>query len=168
MRDPIRLLFMTGDDVLATGVKAFTLSPASHAAIAMGPYGNMLLHAITPGVVYESRWNFYQRAQYRDVAEYLIIPDVSDGLRRALMLIGQKFDVGGAASQFAFKLARIVCPWLPKTLSTSGRWTCTQLVMQLDSHGQRIPEWRGLDDRSVTAAELMAVAETSPSFKRVA
>lgn len=160
-----RLLFLTGDDPFSAAVKAWTLSPASHVALALGNSGNLLLHAVAKGIILEPRWAVYRRLRYRDVAEFEVLPDVSRETNALLARAGDRYDYGEIVSHVLLRVARCALPWIPATVSTPRRWTCARFLLDLDPTRSKIPEWRGLDARTVTPSDLLRVAGSS--FRRL-
>lgn len=157
------LLFTAGHDPFSGAIRQATWAPCSHSAIGLG---DTLLHTTERGVVTDNRDEYFKTSPL--VAEYEIIPDVADRLPGIIALMGQKYDYGWVAGwlikgaldvQFS-PLAACV------PLSRAGM-TCAQLVFQLDPRGERIPEWRGLDVRDVTPAQLWRRTH-GPSFRPVA
>ncbi len=159
----VSLVFTTGFDPFQMLISVAGKSMAAHVAIGLG---DQLLHAYEPGIVLEPREDYFANKQQKLVAEYAILPDVSDGLDEAMGNIGKGgFHVG--ATQIALlRILRIVGSPLQHFISTNER-TCARFAMLLDRTGERIPEWRAVNRRAVVPGDLMMVAD-GPSFQRVA
>lgn len=156
------LVFTSGLDPFQILINLGTFSRAGHAAIGIG---DQLLHAYEPGVVIEPRERWLTRKRQRLLAEFEILPDVSQGLLECAQRVGEPYDVLGA-----FRIALWVTlkrMWSPvQNLGPASKTshTCASFVMLLDPCGEHIPEWRRLDRAIVTPADLLLAAE-GPSFR---
>lgn len=143
-------------------INVSTRSVASHVAIGLGDH---LLHAYEPGIIFEPRAAYFQKRDQRLVAEFEILPDVSDGILTAAENVGQRGFLRGAAQIIATRALRIagspLCWFVPST-----ERTCAQFAMSIDRAGI-IPEWREIDRRAVVPADLLDVARIGPSFAQV-
>lgn len=163
-----RLVFTAGDDPYGLVIRAGSLSSISHVAIGLGGDGGPLLHAYEAGVTLEPRSKWFGELKQRLVAEFIILPDVSDGLRVCLSQVGKPYDVVGALKIGVLRALQIFGSPI-QSLGKGNRraFTCTHFVMQLDPDGCRIPEWRLIDYDRVVPADLFHVAG-GPSFRRIA
>jgi hypothetical protein len=165
---PIRLLFLTGEDWFSVGIRAFTRGLPSHVALAFGPDGSQVVHAVSKGVRVEAREQLYTKYLFYDVAEFGVVPDVRAGLQTALTQVGKPYDKGEIYSRLINKVVRVACPWVPEAAASDGEWTCARFAMLLDPLGARIPEWRALDPKTVTPVELLRATEGGlGSFRRI-
>lgn len=166
--DPIRLLFLTGEDWFSVGIRAFTQGLPSHVGVCFGPQGSHVLHAVSKGVKIEPRERLYAKYSFYDVAEFQIIPDVRPGFHQAASQVGKPYDKGEIYSRVINKVVRVACPWVPEAAVSEGQWTCARFAMLLDPMGARIPEWRSLDPKTVTPVELLRATEAGlGSFVRL-
>jgi hypothetical protein len=166
-RIPTRLIFSTGDDWYQVLIRNFTLSPASHVMLGLGEKGDHILHSMERGVQLESRERWFRQENQRLVAEYLIVPDVSEGVRDAFSYIGEKYDVPGVAKATvlrAFNLLRSPLYWT--TPIADRAQTCSRFVMLIDPFNVKIPEWRHINRERVAPSDLLQVA-AGPSFMRL-
>jgi hypothetical protein len=161
---PISLVFTTGFDPFQMLISVAGKSFAAHVAIGLG---DQLLHAYEPGIVLEPREDYFAKQQQRLVAEYAILPDISDGLQGALKNVGKRGFFGGAAQIAIIRALRMVGSPLQHLVPSNER-TCARFAMTLDRKGERIPEWRDVDHRAVVPGDLLAAAEAGPSFQRLA
>jgi hypothetical protein len=83
----------------------------------------------------------------------------------AIHNIGKRGFFGGAA-QIAIIRALQICGSPLQYLVPSNERTCARFAMTLDRTGDLIPEWRGINRRSVVPADLLEAAENGPSFRR--
>jgi len=167
-RIPVRLLFTGGGDVDQTIIRIGTRSPASHAAIAFGHDGEQLLHAYEKGVMLEPRsaWLASGDGQWI-VAEYLILPDVTDGFDRMFRLVGERYDLPGAYRIGVLRLLQILgSPIYNLGRTPDHAHTCARLIMLLDPLGAKIPEWHHIDIETVVPGDLLQAA-AGPSFLRL-
>jgi len=73
------LVFTTGWDPFQLLINASTGSAAAHVALGIDDH---LLHAYEPGIVYEPREEYFEKRNQRLVAEFKILPDIDEGVRR--------------------------------------------------------------------------------------
>lgn len=161
-RLPVRLVFTTGDDAFQNAIRASTKSDATHAALALGD-GQTLLHAYEDGVRVDSRARWLAKGQ-RIVAEYQILPDVTDGVFAAMQHVGKRYDVLHVFKIAVMRLFRATRLGRPED---DDAFTCARFVMTVDPDGEAIPEWRMLSPEDVVPADLLAMAEGGPSFHRI-
>ena len=160
-----RLVFTAGFDPFQVFINIGTGSPASHAALGIG---DQLLHAYEDGVILEPRSAWFGKMQQRLVAEFLILPDIEDGLDLAFAQIGKRYDAAGVIRAIIARLLRLtMSPIRNLGPAPMNAHTCAAFVMLVDPYGQRIPEWRDLDRTTIVPADLMALASMGPSFQRV-
>ena len=162
-----RLMFTSDGDPFQLLIRTSTLSPASHAAIGLGPNSEWLLHAYEDGVVLESRDRWFGPRKQKLVAEFEILPDVSDGVQRALQQVGKKYDVLGAFKIGILRALHVFgSPVRNLGPDPTNRYTCAHFVMLLDPVGRKIPEWRDLRRETLVPGDLLRAA-SGPSFRRV-
>ena len=173
----IRLVFTARNhpiDWLIRFAPAFERSAASHVAVGLGPDGP-LIHARgrrksdgKAGVVMQSRAEWAAGGN-RTVAEYRIVPDVSEGLNaRVLPAIGRAFGYDLIVRRGVERALRLfMWPWPVKLRGVGERIICSQLVMLLDPAGAVIREWRDLDYGTVDPQDLLDRARNGPSFVRI-
>lgn len=165
----VRLVFTTAPSVDQLLIGYSTFSQATHVAIGLGPYGEWLLHAVDDGVVLEPRsaWLGPPKNQ-RIVAEFLVLPNVDDGVRQALMHVGERYDTAGLVFVAMRRLMALFAGILQDYERTPTRaQICTRFSMLLDTSGTKIPEWRHLDPEYVSPGDLLRVAIQGPSFRRL-
>lgn len=163
IKQSINLVFTSGNQPFEWLVRIGTLSPTSHAAVAIG---DDLLHVHDAGVVFEPRGSWLAQDQ-RLIAEYKIIPDVSDSIDLLKAQIGMPYDAVGAAlivARRALMHAKSSLALVPGRVSAQ---TCAAFVMQLDD-GSKIPEWTKIRRDVVAPADLLRACEYGPSFERIA
>lgn len=161
-RPPVTLVFTTGRDAFQMLVASTTKSKATHAAIGLG---DQLLHAYENGVLLESRDEWLGKREQKLVAEFEILPDVSEGVGQALAHVGEKYDV---AHVFKAWILRLLSPAI-RSLGPDSRnkFTCARFVTLIDPHGDRIPEWRYLWREALAPVDLLDAAMWGPSFRRL-
>jgi len=153
--DPFQLLINTS-----------TQSPAAHVALGLGERGEYLLHAYEPGIVLERRDEYLDRQKQNLVAEYRVLPDVSQGLGEALTHVGKRGFFSGAAQIAVIRALRITGSPLTKVIPSNER-TCARFAMSIDREGTCIPEWQRVHRWGAVPGDLMAAAEDGPSFSRI-
>ncbi len=163
-RVPVRLLFTTGDDPFQNAIRKGTRSNATHAALALGHHGEMLLHAYEDGVQLDPRERWLGQERQRLIAEYQILPDVTDGVFHAMSHVGKRYDVLHVAKIVVMRLFRLVRLGRPET---NDAFTCARFVMMIDPHGDVIDEWKGVNPEAVVPVDLLDVADHGESFYRV-
>ena len=162
-RIPARLVFTTGLDPFQLLVGVTTGSKATHAAIGIGD--DQLLHAYEPGVLLESRDEFLRGKKQTLVAEFAVLPDVTDGIYEALSHVGKRYDV---AHVIKIGLLRLLRPFTLRLWpEREDRFTCARFAMLLDPYGEAIPEWRDVWREAVVPADLLDRALVGPSFVRL-
>ena len=162
------LLFTSSDHIADRLIRRFTGSPTSHVAITLGEDRQTLLHAVPQGVIIEPRSTWMQRDKAWVVAEYEVLPDVSQGLKRVLGFVGERYDflfpANYALAYFYRRTVGAPVRALYRQLRSSQ--TCAQLALLLDANCQKIPEWCGLEFDTVLPADLLKRAD-GPSFRRI-
>lgn len=160
------LVFTTGTDPFQIFVNVGTGSRATHAAIGLD---DQLLHADENGVRLEPRAKWFGPMRQRLVAEFVILPNVDDGIELALAQIGKGYDTFGVLRTALSRLLSLTCSPIryfgPAPMSAH---TCAAFTMLLDPYGWKIPEWQGLDRATVVPGDLMTLASIGPSFQQVA
>lgn len=159
---PATLVFTTGLDPFQLLIRLSTACPATHAALGIG---DQLLHAYEDGVLLESRDKWLGERDQKLVAEFQILPDVTDGVHAAMSHIGKKYDV---AHVFKIGILRLLRPAL-RSLGpdAADKFTCARFVTMIDPYGDAIPEWRDIWREAIVPADLLDVALTGPSFSRL-
>ena len=158
------IVFTTGWDPFQALINLGTFSRAGHAAIGIGDH---LLHAYEPGVVWGSRDTWFTGKHQRLIAEYEILPDVSEGIEDCASRIGEPYDVVGVFRAALWIMLRRLCsPLRHVGTASAASHTCSSFVMLLDPNGDRIPEWRSINRAVVTPADLLLAAE-GPSFRPI-
>lgn len=150
--DPVQLL-----------INASTQSIAAHVALGLGERGEYLLHAYEPGIVLEPREKYLTEQGQTLVAEYRIIPDVSEGLAEALQQVGKRGFFTGMMQIALIRALRITGSPLAGLIRSNER-TCARFASSIDRTGACIPEWRRLHRHSVSPGDLLAAARSGPSF----
>ena len=164
-RYPVSLVFTTGADPFQFFIKVGTRSPATHAAIGVG---DKLLHAYEDGVKLDPRSAWFGDDRQALIAEFMIVPDVSQGVQLAAQHIGRPYDVVGIVKAALLRgLAFCASPVQSFGPATDNAHVCASFAMLLDPYGIQIPEWRAIDRANVSPADLLAAAR-GPSFRRVA
>jgi len=166
-RIPVRLVFTTGSDLYQVAIRALTFSPASHVAIALGKNGETLLHAIERGVVLEPRSHWFGAMKQRLVAEYVVLPDVTEGVYEAMRHVDAPYDLPGIFKIIVLRALRFVASPV-NSFGPIPDWahTCALFAMLLDPAGRKIPEWRHINREAVAPGDLL-LAAAGPSFMRV-
>jgi hypothetical protein len=160
------LVFTTGVDPFQLLINVGTCSVAGHAALGLG---DQLLHAYEDGVKLEPRSTWLGRDRQRLIAEFLILPDVGDGIDFALSQVGKGYDASGVVRAAISRLLRLtLSPIQYLGPASMKKHTCAAFVMLIDPYGRRIPEWSGFDRATIVPGDLLAAAAIGPSFQRVA
>lgn len=135
--------------------------------IGLGRNGEKFLHACKDGVVLEDRQYRLHNKKQRVVAEYLILPDVSDGVREALTYVGEQYDYPGLVrGSFLRIIALFASPLSSFGVKKDREQFCTRFIMLIDPLGEKIPEWRYINREQVSPMDLLFAAQGS-SFKRI-
>lgn len=159
---PARLVFTTGLDPFQLLINFTTKCPASHAAIGIDDH---LLHAYEDGVLFEPRDKWLGERKQKLIAEFQILPDVTDGIHAAMGHVGKKYDV---AHVFKIGLLRLLKPALWSLgPDAPDKFTCARFVTMIDPYGDAIPEWRDIWREAIVPADLLDVAMTGGSFFRL-
>ena len=166
-RIPARLVFTTGDDPYQWLIRFGSGSPTSHVAIALGPQGEWLLHAHEDGIQINPRRNWLGITE-RLVAEFLILPDVTDGIKNMLSYVGEPYDVpiDVMTLRLLHFLGSPLHRWVAKRKNDRSQM-CARFVLELDPFGAKIPEWQHIDPATVSPDDLLQAA-VGPSFIRIA
>lgn len=166
-----RILFMTGQDPFSVSVQMMTYSDVSHCGIVIpseATQPEMVLHAAGRGVKYEPRARLVSKYRFSDIAEYEILPDVSDGVIFLLKQVGKRYDNEEIVSRVILRVLQVASPWVTKAaLPSPDQWTCARLAMAVDPTRTRLPEWKSLDPDSVTPIDLLTATDGGPHFRRV-
>lgn len=158
------LLFTTGEDPFSLSIQMLTASPASHVAICLNNGKNEIVHAIRK-VRHENRSRLYTKYAYKDVAEFLILPEVN--LDHVMSQTGKLYDFDEVITGFFMRGIQLAAPWVTRAaVATGGKWTCARLALALDPKRNIIPEWRGLNPEGITPDELLQTM-AGPSFYRI-
>ncbi len=161
-RPPATLVFTSGLDAFQLLINIATGSPATHAAIGIG---DQLLHAHEPGVTLDSRDVWLGKEEQKLVAEFEILPDVTDGIEAAMAHVGKKYDI---AHVIKIGLLRLLRPaFWSLGPDAADKFTCARFVTMIDPYGEAIPEWRDIWREAVVPADLLERALVGPSFRRL-
>jgi hypothetical protein len=162
------LVFTSDSTPFGLLIRAGSFSAASHVAIGLGDENGPLLHAYEPGVILEPRERWFGAPNnQRFIAEYKILPDVSEGLRECFTQIGKPYDGVGALKIAVLRgLQLFGSPIQSLGPDSKTAFTCAHFVMLLDPLGRRIPEWRLLNRETLAPGDVLRVAD-GPSFRRV-
>jgi hypothetical protein len=157
------LVFSTGADPFQFAIKLTTNSAVSHVALGLS---DQLLHAYEDGVLLEPRDAWFGRRKQVLVAEFQILPDVTDGIARALGHLGKRYD---AMHVLKIWLLRLLQPTV-RSLGPDApdKFTCARFVTTIDPYGEKIPEWRHLWHEALAPADLLECTLWGPSFRRIA
>jgi len=154
----LTLVFTASDSWISKTIRWFTKSTASHVMIGTQLQGvPVYLHSTIGGVQITPMSKYTDRK----VAEYEIIPDLSDGLRHAYTHIGSKYDYIGLLGYAVVILAwRWFKAKIKNPLANKDAVVCSEFIIHFD-HAKIIPEWRGLDPETTTPETLLKVAGSS-------
>jgi hypothetical protein len=136
--------------------------------LALGPRGEKFLHTYEDGVVLEDRDYWLKKEKQRIVAEYVIVPDVSNGVLEALTYVGEKYDVPGILRGGLIRVFGLLAsPIYSFGTITYRAQTCSRFVMLIDPLGEKIHEWRYVNREHVSPGDLLVATTAGPSFRRI-
>jgi hypothetical protein len=168
----ITIIFSTGRrfEILTSWltwlIRRFTRSRVSHVAIGTHFHGvPVVLHSTQGGVQITLREVFLH--DNKIVEEYVVKPDVGEGIAHAVRYIGARYDYVGLVGYAAVILA---WRWFRKKIknptASPRALVCSEFVVQLNWKAA-LPEWNGLDPERTNAEDLRSRCEKEVSFKRV-
>lgn len=166
------LVFTTSSHWLSRMVRWMTDSVTSHVCLGTEIFGEpVLIHSALDGETGRTGVQITPRSKWERqniiVAEYDIVPDVSDNMRPMIRLLCEKYDKLGLLGYIVV----IVAKWLGKKimnpLASARAYVCSRYVLQLDPFGRLIPEWRDLDPEKTTPHDLLLLCRNGTSFKRL-
>jgi len=159
------LVFSTSSSWISRIIMWFTRSKASHVMIGLDVYGiPMLLHCTSGGVQVTPRAKWF--AENRQVAEYRFKPDITEGIKHAFLMLGEKYDyvsLLGFIPVLFFRWLRIK---VKNPLASPSAMVCSEFILHVDHHDQ-IPEWDVLDYETTTPEDLLVLCEQQKSFQRI-
>jgi len=149
-----------------------TESEVSHVAIGTEIFGEpVLIHSALDGDTGRSGVQITPRNKWlRDnyvVAEYDIVPDVSENMGSLIKLLCERYDKMGLVGHLIVIAAKYLGKKIMNPLSRPNYWVCSRYVLKLDPSGQTIPEWAGLDPEKTTPHDLLMLCRTGASFREL-
>lgn len=164
----VTLVFTTSTSLLSKAIRAFTGGPTSHVAIGTEFFGvPVLIHAAldndVSGVQITTREKWLVANSL--VAEYEILPDVTNNMRSMIMLLGEKYDKLGLIGYVLVAVAKWFGKWIKNPLASPRAWVCPRYVLGLDPECALIPEWKNIDRDSVTPKDLLEACQSENSFR---
>lgn len=168
----MQLWFTRRSGLLPWMIRAFTRSPVSHVAI----YGvefagrKRLLHSTHGGLRVDEPDVWIERRKVEVVETWEILPNVDDAIPIITERLGDSYDftnlVGNAIAIILYGLTfgRVN---VRNIFASPELFVCSELVVNLDPGGLRIPDFRFLDPERTTAEDLRQLVRRSKSFKRV-
>ena len=157
------LIFSTSSGWISGLIRWFTKSRASHVMIGCEVMGvSMLMHCTEGGVQFTPRKKWFGDGN-KLVAEYTFKPDVSEGVKHATDLLGERYDY---LSIIGF-IWVIFWGWLKvkvkNPLASKGAMVCSEFILHVD-HKDKIPEWNDLEYETTTPEDLLKACEKKISF----
>ena len=161
------IVFLTTDRILSRVIRVIGKSPASHVALGLHLHGvPVLLQADIGGVQITPRAKFLRK--HRVVSEWAFTsPGIENALAGGVREIGERYDYVGLLGYLIVVLGKLFHRRLRNPLAARKAVVCSEFVVGLDREGYCVPEWKGLDPEATMPADLLAICQTSPSFRRV-
>lgn len=163
---PLTLAFTSSSALISRTIRFFTKSRTSHTAIGLELFGApFFLHATVGGIQMTPRARWLKTN--RVVAEFRVVPDLSEGLQAALHHIGDEYDYAGLFGFLLVLFAQKFGRTRRNLFASPTAMVCSELARHLDLEGKKIPEWRGLDPERTSPEDLLRICEQSAQFVRV-
>lgn len=169
---PTSLVFTTSSHWLSRVIRAVTASDVSHVAIGTEIFGQpVLIHSALDGDTGRNGVQITPRHRWLSdntvVAEYAIIPDVTENMGSMVRLLCERYDKMGLIGYLIVIIAQYLGKKIMNPLSSPSRYVCSRYALQLDPTGQKIPEWAGLEPEKTTPHDLLVTCRKGASFRRV-
>ena len=166
------MVFTTSSQRLSKIVRWMTNSTTSHVCLGTEIFGEpVLLHSAIDGETGHNGVQITPRAKWFEdnelIAEYDIIPDVTDAMGPMIRLLCEKYDKMGLLGYIIVIIAKWLGKKIRNPLAHAKFLVCARYVLKLDPTGRLIPEWAGLDPEKTTPQDLLLLCRTGPSFSRV-
>ncbi len=166
------LVFTTSSHWLSRVIRWLTNSEVSHACLGTEIFGEpVLIHSALDGDTGKNGVQITPRDKWLEdniiVAEYEIIPDVTENMGPMIRLLRAKYDKMGLIGYLFVFMAMYLGRKIMNPLSHPTRYVCSRYVLQLDPHGDKIPEWKGVDPERTTPHDLLQLCRSGPSFSRI-
>lgn len=140
-------------------------SKIGHAAIGFEKDGKQFfLHAAWGGVQISTKESVM--SNHSIVAEFEILPDMSDELALAETKVGKPYDTVGLLGYLAVLFAKKFGIGLHNPLASKSAVVCSEFVMELDVNNE-IPEFNGLTPSDITPKDLFHICSSGKSFKLI-
>lgn len=166
MAERITIIFSSGRTLFQRLVQLVSLDSIDHVSIGIG---DKILHARDRGVVLEPRAAWFVEQNNQHIAEFEVLPDVSQSVLACLDCIGQPYDKPGVLRVGLGLGLRRSGSMLGAWPASPGSHTCAAFALMLDPHGDLIPEWAQIARRDAIPSQLFDAigALGSPSFRRI-
>jgi hypothetical protein len=161
------IVFLTTDMLLSRIIRRITKSPASHVVLGLSLYGvPVLLQADVGGVQIIPRSKFL--IKHRIVSEWeFTSPGIEYALAQGVREIGEGYDYIGLFGYLAVVVGKLFHRRIKNPLASRKAFVCSEFVVGLDRDGHCVPEWMGLDPEATMPSDLLAICNTSTSFRRI-
>jgi hypothetical protein len=166
------LVFTTSSHWLSKTVRWMTNSITSHVCLGTEIFGEpVLIHSALDGDTGRNGVQITPRSRWLEnnviVAEYAIIPDVTDNMRPMIKLLCERYDKMGLLGYVIVIVARYLGKKIMNPLASARAYVCSRYVLKLDPGGTLIPEWKGLDPEKTTPHDLLQLCRNGTSFRRI-
>lgn len=161
----IRVGFCTSKGILSRLGQWITGARATHCYISAQLGGlDIILHSTLGGVQVDPKKKW---AKHNIIlAEFEVLPDVSEGFDKTVSMLGMKYDYAGYFGFIPVFFGR----WLGKKWKNPGgspnAIVCSELLIHLRGDGD-IPEWMDFDEESTSPGDLHSRCTAGASFREV-
>lgn len=150
------------DNLFAQLIKFFTGSQITHSAIGFEDNGKWYwLHAVGSGVQICDR--NYQSGL---VAEFRVLPDISNELELAKKKVGEPYADLTIVGFVIVMLAKRFGLGINNPFYQKSAVVCSEFVVECDTQ-HLIPEFNGLDPANITPGDLYNICLYGKSFQRI-
>lgn len=140
-------------------------SQISHSALKVDVNGvPWLLHAAWGGVAFIPMSEIM--GDHTVVAEFEVIPDISNEFEQAKKRIGQPYDVLTLFGYIPVILGRYLHIGINNPFYSKSAEVCSELVVEMDVN-HLIPEFSGLDPADIDPQDLYNICASGGSFRRL-
>lgn len=158
----ITIAIFSSKNIISKIIEFILGKPTSHSAIGFEKNNKkFFLHAAWGGVQITPREEVL--SNHKLIAEFKIIPDMTDEIILAENKVGQPYDTIGLFGYIAVLIARKFKIGIKNPLASKSAVVCSEFIIDLDIN-KEIPEFIGLDPETITPRDLFDICSNGKSF----
>lgn len=160
----ITVIFSTSKkNIFSALIRLMTKSKVSHCAIGVDLYNiPIVIHAGVGGVHVSTRKKFLKDSNI--VYEFKVVPDISDNVRQAISMVGEKYDYVGLLGFIPVLMFRWFGRKVKNPFASASAVICSEFILAVDKD-KKINEWSNLDPEASTPDDVLKSCFFSPNFE---